>query len=81
MMNSKETWRDDPGMTSVVIYRKKYAFFPIQCSDGKKIWLNSYYKMYLDWTDSHSRGEYSHIEFIENISEHEYLVRKLSGKI
>lgn len=84
-INQPETWRSDPSMVSVSKYKKSFAIFPVTCEDGKRIWLKPFYKKYITW--GHMRNskifnddEYGHTEFIENISEDEFLVRKLSER-
>lgn len=75
-----KTWRDDPGMVCVTSYEKKFAFFPVACSDGKHVWLTNFYKKYNAWASAHNNGS-THIEFTENVSEEDYVVRKLSGSL
>jgi len=71
-------WRNDPGMTSIVEYRRKFAFLPIICADNTKVHFAYYYKKYKKWNSDHYGSEYSHTDFIENITEAEYMVRKLA---
>ena len=76
-------WRNDPGLSSYVEYRKKFALWPIKCSDDASIWFKFYYKKYELWSHG-GKGkifndeEYLHTDFIENISEAEYIVRRLT---
>lgn len=76
-----ESWRNDPNMISKSFYKKKFALFPVKCFDGEKVWLKNYYKKYTLWgLDNNWRdfeGFYGHTEFVENISEAEYIVRRL----
>jgi hypothetical protein len=80
-MSFGESWRVDPNMTSKSFYKKKFALFPIKCFDGEKVWLENYYKKYTIWgTGGHwpdNGGDYGHTDFIEDISEAEYIVRRL----
>jgi hypothetical protein len=75
-------WRNDPGLSSTSEYRKKFAFRPVICSDGSKVWFKSYYKKYELW--SHGKNipycdeDYLHTDFIENITEAEFIIRKLA---
>ncbi len=76
-------WREDHGMKSRVVYKKKLAFMPVTCHDGVKVWLKPYYAKYLVWgsienVNSYDDEAYYHTDFIENITEAEYIVRKLS---
>ena len=78
-------WRDDFIATSV--YKKRFAIIPTKCSDGNKVWLKPYYSKYDVWSTSHSHigldveGEYNHTDFIERITEAEYIVRRLTEGI
>jgi hypothetical protein len=80
-MSSKDNWRNDPNMVSTTFYKKRFALFPIMSIDGEKVWLKNYYKKYILWGHSgqylHPGGAYGHIDFIEDISEAEYIVRRL----
>lgn len=80
----EDNWRNDPGLKSVVIYRKKFALLPVVCQCGTKLWLKTYYKKYVYW-GMRSVGhldidnEYNlHCDACENITEAEYLVRRLT---
>jgi hypothetical protein len=75
-------WRHDPGLKSKSEYRKRFAFRPVVCSDGTKVWFKSYYKKYEQW--SHGDGAsyydegYLHTDFIENVTEADFIIRKLA---
>jgi hypothetical protein len=76
-------WRNDPGLISKSEYRKKFALRPVMCSDNTKVWMKSYYKKYDLWSHgdtSMSRYDegYLHTDFIENITEEEFIIRKLA---
>lgn len=76
-------WRNDPGLSSRVEYRKKFALFPVTCSDGSRIHLKYYYKKYELWSHGNNNlpyyeEGYLHTDFIENITEAEYIVRRLT---
>jgi hypothetical protein len=63
------------------IYKKRFALFPIRCSDGTRVWFKPYYKKYHHWDHEalpENPIEYGHTEFVETIAEDEYLVRKLA---
>jgi len=83
-------WRNDPGLHSVTEYKRKFAIRPITCSDNIQVWFKFYYKKYEHWGHSNipfNRNfntldeSYIHTDFIENISEAEYIVRKLSENL
>jgi hypothetical protein len=82
-----DNWRNDPDLQSVTEYRKKFAIWPIICGDGTRLWFKNYYKKYEHWghRDIGTRNildeHYLHTDFIENVSESEYIVRKLSGNL
>lgn len=71
-------WRDDPGMFSTTSYKKKFALLPVLCHDGSKVQFEFYYKKYQSWSTKHYAEDHAHIDFIENITEAEYMVRKLA---
>jgi len=75
-------WRNDPGLVSKPDYRKRFALRPVMCSDGTKVWMKFYYKKYELWSHGdnvpYHDEEYLHTDFIENITEAEYIVRKLA---
>jgi len=74
-------WRNDPGLISKSEYRKKFALRPVMCSDGTKVWMKSYFKKYELWSHGDKASYYDegylHTDFIENITEAEYIVRRL----
>lgn len=80
------SWRDDPGLECKADYRKKFAFLPVMCHDGTEIWLANYYKKYELWShqgygsvkSGFPEGGYLHTDFIENITEAEYIIRKFA---
>lgn len=76
-----DDWRNDPGLVSQIEYRKRFALLPVRCSDGEQVWFKHYYSKYKEWGDE-SPFEYSlHTDFIENITEAEYIIRKLSENL
>ena len=87
-MTIKKSWRDDPGLILEVEYKKKFAWLPTKVSKNK-IWLKTYYSKYHNWGCSYmsvrnSKEHYAscyHQDFVENISESEYLVRKLADNL
>jgi hypothetical protein len=76
-------WRDDVTLEHHSFYKKKWAFRPVICSDGTKVWFNNYYSYFRIWRNKHHSvsGTYRHCDFIENITEAEYLVRKLADNL
>jgi len=77
------SWRDDQGLKFQIIYKKKWAFRPIISSAGEKVWLKNYYSVYRVWSSNVYEEEdgYSHTDFIENITEADYIVRKLAESL
>jgi len=83
MVEPNISWRNDPGLSSVVEYKRRFAYLPVTCADGTRIWCESYYKKYLHWGHSHGNkifddDDYGHTDFVENITEAEYIIRKLA---
>ncbi len=79
-----QDWRD--GLNSFPTYKKKFAFMPTILFDGERVWMKNYYKKYLTYHTNHGASlkmfdEYSHTDFIENISEETFVVRKLSENL
>jgi hypothetical protein len=72
------SWRDDIGLKFHIIYKKKWAYRPIICSAGEKVWFKNYYSVYRVWSSDIYDDENSHIDFLENITEADYIVRKLA---
>ncbi len=68
-----DDWRKDPAIKKHDFYVKTFAIVPTLCTDGKWIWLKTFYKKYISYSN--------HIDFDGNISEEEYLLRKLSEKL
>jgi len=79
----EHNWRNDSSLKKNIVYKRRFALLrPILCEDGTKVWLRYYYKRYIVWTtDLFDDDEYSHTDFFGNISEEEYVVRKLSEKL
>lgn len=74
-------WRDESGIERTSKYKKRYALFPMVLTNGEKIWLGWYYKKYYLWLSSHVGDEYGHVDFVESISEQEYMLRKLAESL
>lgn len=84
MKYNKPNWREDAGLTCNSEYRRTFAIFPIKCSDDTKVWGSYYYKKYDIWTyestssfQEYKVEDYTHTDYIENITSAEYIVRKL----
>ncbi len=74
-------WREDLGMNSISIYEKRFAFFPVVCQDSTRVWFKHYYVKYQQWGKRSVRdGDLYgvHTDREENITEAEYIVRKLT---
>lgn len=78
-------WRDE--LAATPWYQKKFALLPVKTKDGEIIWLSSYYKKFVTyryqsgalnktWDDGHE-----HTDFVENITEETFVVRKLSENL
>jgi hypothetical protein len=85
----EDNWRNDPGLTSKNMYKKKYALFPTKCEDGTVVWLKNYYVKYRYWgfrraitaADIADYRDDLHEDKCENITEAEYIVRRLTEGI
>ena len=75
-------WREDAGLSKKEEYLRKFAYFPKRSSDGEIIWLSHYYKHYRVWVYDMPKYpyelKYKTATFVENITEKEYVFRKLS---
>jgi hypothetical protein len=71
-------WRDE--LISTQMYVKHFAIFPKKCADGTNVWFKFYYSRYDGWRSAYSKkfDGYMHIDFIEHITEAEYIVRRLT---
>jgi hypothetical protein len=86
---SSPNWRDE--LSHTTHYKKMFAVRSVICSDGTKVWLKNYYKKFRVWgqspnwghspTGPFSKRDYNHIDFVENITEAEYIVRKLAENL
>ena len=80
---SIESWRNDQGLENKSIYKKRFSVIPVKCSGNVLVWFKFYYKKYTIWYNSNNNNisidnlEYYHIDFNENITEEEYIIRKL----
>ncbi len=70
-------------MTKSVKYRKKFAFLPVYTKFGERIWFRIFYKKYEIIQDMYTDedGFLHHVDFIENITESDYLVLKLADNL
>lgn len=80
---SSPNWRDE--LSHTTHYKKMFAVRSVICSDGTKVWLKNYYRKFRIWEHSlagpFSKRDYNHTDFIENITEAEYIVRKLAENL
>jgi len=74
-----KNWRDDTGITSEDVYVRKFSWYPIKLFNDEKIHWKSYYSVYR-YYPRYIKGYYRK-EFIHHISEIDYIVLKLSGKV
>lgn len=75
-------WRDDHGIKPYPFYKRKFAIRSVACSDGTIVWMKYYYKKYIRWTAEYKESrEGGHVDFIENVSEGDYIVRKLAENL
>ena len=87
LMTIQKSWRDDPGLIYETEYKKKFAWLPVKITGETKIWLKPFYRKYHNWGHSTSNkrdDKYEcmyHRDFVENITEDEYLVRKLADTL
>jgi len=77
-------WRHDPSLSSRSEFKRRFAFFRVECADGSKVFFEFYYKHYIVWDYVHTlpqddKSRYLHTDFYENVSEADYIIRKLSG--
>lgn len=73
-------WRE--GLEKEIVYKRKFAFFKTICV-SETVWLSWYYSKYYIWTNSHryiADDAHGHTDFVENITEAEYIIRILAGK-
>ena len=78
-----DNWRNDPGLSSYVEYRKKFALWPVICLDNTQVWFQYYYKKYEHWSHGGTSkvfddDEYAHTDFIGCLTEADYIVRRLT---
>ncbi len=71
-------WRDDGNIFRLASYARQFAWYPISTTDGL-IWLKHYYIETYLYYYGHNRIQPFKREHSANISEQEYIVRKLSG--
>ena len=79
-------WRHEPGLVCTPEYRRKFAILPVKCVDGEVVWLKHYYKKYKHWTHMRigkvwSGEDFVHTDFIERVSEADYIIRKLAENL
>ena len=78
-------WRDE--MKPITVYKRKFAFLPKECADESVVWFKFYYSKFHIWNSSHRTAifdldeDFGHVDFVENITEAEYIVRRLTEGI
>ena len=77
-MSFNGTHRIHPKLKTHIAYRRRFAFWPTKCS-GRWVWLKYYMEKYKQWI--HGTLMFNDIEHIENITEADYIVRKLSESL
>jgi hypothetical protein len=65
-------------MQSRTTYKQKFALIPVTVESNNRIWLKNYYTVYKHYGHGSISNGHSHRDRIENISEQEYVVRKLT---
>jgi len=78
-MSTENSWRLEAGLVRDVRYEKRFAIFPRICADGTKVWMKNYFNKFEVWNHP-AAGEQTlgHTDYIESITEEEYIVRKLA---
>lgn len=77
-----DSWRLEAGLTKKSVYKKRFAYVPRLCSDGSSVWFKMYYDMYEIWNHpAASEQTLGHTDFIESITEEEYIIRKLADTL
>jgi hypothetical protein len=84
MVYPNSNWRNDPGLQSTTVYKKRFAILPATCQDGSRVWLKNYYRKYILWgyrSQVTDHEESLHEDKCEIITEAEFIVRKLTEGI
>jgi hypothetical protein len=78
-----DDWKSIANLHPHFHYRKKFAILPVKDNAGNTLWLKKFYKKYLFW--SHNPETYDadndFIEFIENVPDEVYMIRKLADTL
>jgi hypothetical protein len=77
-------WRDE--VSGTPLYKRKWAYRTVTCSNGEEVRWRWYFSKYIVWGSLHSYPPfvdetYGHKDFVENITESEYITRKLAGNL
>ena len=81
-MEAGTGWRE--GLEQEIVYKRRFAFLKTTCSSNETVWMSWYYSVYHIWKDRHSYAkgrDVGHTDFVENITEAEFIVRRLSDGI
>lgn len=77
-MQAVTGWRQ--GLEQEIVYKRRFAFLKTTCSSNETVWMSWYYSVYHIWKDR-SSCTMGHTDFVENITEAEFIVRRLSDGI
>lgn len=70
-------WRK--GLSLKIVYKRRFAFRKTLCV-GEIVWLKYYYSKYQVWSGGPNfESEYTHTDFVENITEADYIIEKLTS--
>jgi|AntAceMinimDraft_11_1070367.scaffolds.fasta_scaffold46115_2 hypothetical protein len=76
-------WRD--GLICYPFYIRVFAFLSVECEGGNKVWAKHYYRKYATYSTPLFKGgeehEHLHTDFIESITEEEFLIRKIADTL
>lgn len=79
-----ESWRAGQGLTFNVRYKRVFALLPTKCSDNSIVWFKFYYKKYQTWKSNFNRdneSSWGHTDYLENVTEADYLIRRLAENL
>lgn len=71
-------WRVTDNLVPNVVYKKRFALFPIKTAMGECIWLKNYYRRQVFWSAKFGHG--SHPDRPIKISSEDYVVYLLKDK-
>lgn len=71
-------WRCDSTLACRNVYKRKFAILPVDCVGGDRVWFEYYYAKYQIWHYSSDTTTDLHTDRHEDITEAEYIVRRLT---